>query len=160
MTKYITTALAALLLTSQAFAADGSYSFEDQHISIEGEVKSAAGKKSATIELKMTPKAGWKLLADNSSDTKPLRLAVGGAKCIKAKGVANFSKPDISGYDESGAFSEYYTKTATARQEFSRQGCGKNDADPVARLTYLLCQESRCVGPFSRELRVRGNSSL
>ncbi|NVN98144.1 MAG: hypothetical protein HXX17_02395 [Geobacteraceae bacterium] len=156
MTKCITIATAVLFLASQVFAADAPYSFEDQHIRIEGEVKSAAGKKSATLELKMTPKEGWKLLADNSSGTKPLRLTVGGARCIKASGVASFSKPDISGYDESGAYSEYYTKTATAKQEFTRQGCGKNDSEPVAKLTYLLCQESRCVGPFSRELKAKG----
>jgi hypothetical protein len=104
----------------------------------------------------MTPKAGWKLLADNSASIKPLRLKFAPSKCLKSKGPLHYSKADISGTDDSGAYSEYFTRTAAIRQEFAKLDCTqKNGFASSAALTYLLCQDNKCVGPFTREFRFK-----
>ncbi len=134
------------------------FHFDDQYILIET-VKLAGESRSSTgVEIRMTPKPGWKLLADNSSAIKPLRIKFSPSKCMKLKGVTNYSQPDQSGMDDSGSYSEYFTRTAYIRQEFARVKCkDKDEKDVQATLVYLLCQDSRCVGPFSRELRLKAN---
>lgn len=117
---------------------------------------SGSGKSAAGIEVLMTPKPGWKLLAGNSSSIKPLRLKMSSSKCLKMKGAPSYSAPDLSGTDESGAYSEYFTKTASIRQEVTKLKCTqKTGVDSSATLTYLLCQDNKCVGPFSREIRFK-----
>lgn len=151
-------ALLALLAmgSSPAAAAERIFAFDDQYVQIEAGYFPAAGKGDFGIEVLMTPKPGWKILADNSSGSKPLRLKVSPGKCLKAKGSTHFSAPDHSATDESGAYSEHYTKSASIRQEFSRQKCSqKGGYEGSAALTYLLCQDNRCVGPFNREIKFK-----
>lgn len=130
------------------------FNFEDQYIQIEARKFSGEGKGAFGVEVSLTPKAEWKLLAGNSSSIRPLRLKPLPAKCLKLKGAAQFSPPDLSGTDDSGSYAEYYTKTASIRQEFLLLKCApKNGLVGAATLTYLLCQNNKCVGPFSKEIR-------
>ena len=132
------------------------FNFADQYIQIEAGMFTAESKNVSGIEVSLTPKPGWKLLAGNSSSIKPLRVKFSPSKCLKLKSSMQYSPPDLSGTDDSGAYSEYYTKTAYIRQEFSRLKCTqKNGFDGVATVTYLLCQNNRCVGPFSKEIRFK-----
>lgn len=145
------TAMAAL----PAVAAEKIFSFDDQYIQIEAGISSGTGK-AAALEVLMTPKPGWKLLAGNSSSIKPLRLKVAPSKCLKLQGGTVYSPPDLSGTDDSGAYSEYFTKTASVRQEFFRLKCPQKSAlDSSATLTFLLCQDNKCVGPFSKEMKFK-----
>jgi hypothetical protein len=140
----------------QAFAEEKVFSFDDQYIQIEAGVFAGASKSVFEIEVRMTPKPGWKLLAGNSSSIKPLRLKFSSSKCMKLKGAMQSSPPDLSGTDDSGSYSEYFTKAASLRQEFSRLNCTqKKGLEGIATLTYLLCQDNRCVGPFTREIRFK-----
>lgn len=144
-----------LFLSSTASAQEKVDSYEDQYLEISAGV-SRTGKNGVMLKVIMTPRPGWKLLADNSSGTRPLRLKPSGSKCLKVKGAALFSKPDLAGTDDSGVYSEYYLKEAAVMQEFSSLPCSqKNLTMGSAALTYLLCQESKCVGPFSRELKFK-----
>lgn len=137
-----------------ARGAEKIFTFEDQYIHIEAALSAGSGKGAAGIEVLMTPTPGWKLLADNSSSLKPLRLKVAPSKCLQLKGLPRYSKPDMAGTDDSGAYSEYYTKMASIRQEFSKRKCTrKSGFDGSATLGYLLCQDNKCVGPFTREIR-------
>lgn len=130
------------------------FNFEDQYIQIEARKFSGESKGVFGVEVSLTPKPEWKLCASNSSSIKPLRLKFLPSKCLKLKGTTHYSSPDLSGTDDSGSYSEYYTQTASIRQEFSLLKCAqKNGFVGAATLTYLLCQNNKCVGPFSKELR-------
>jgi len=130
------------------------FDFDDQYIQIEARKFSGESKSVFGLEVTLTPKPGWKLLASNSSSIKPLRLKFSPSKCLKVKGKTHTSVPDLSGTDDSGAYSEYFTKTASIKQEFSRLKCTqKSGLEGTATLTYLLCQDNRCVGPFLKEIR-------
>jgi len=137
-------------------AGDKVYAFEDQQIRIEAAVASVSARGDFDLQISMNPRSGWKILADNSSGSKPLRLKFSPGKCLKLKGKSSMPAPDLAGTDESGAYSEYYTKETVFRQEFGRLPCGqKKGAEGVASISYLLCQDKRCVGPFSREMRFK-----
>ena len=145
-----------VISASQAFAEEKVFSFDDQYIQIEAGMFTGESRSVSGIEVRMTPKPGWKLLAGNSSSIKPLKLKLSSLKCMKLKGAMQSSPPDLSGTDDSGSYSEYFTKTASLRQEFSRLNCAqKNGLEGIAALSYLLCQDNRCVGPFIREIRFK-----
>lgn len=153
---FITSFCLLAISASQVFAEEKVFNFDDQYIQIEAGMFTGESKSVFGIEVRMTPKPGWKLLAGNSSSIKPLRLKFSSSKCMKLKGAIQSSPPDLSGTDDSGAYSEYFTKTASLRQEFSRLNCTqKNGLEGTATLTYLLCQDNRCVGPFAREIRFK-----
>lgn len=156
MNRLTIAAMACILLASlPVYAKEKIFGFDDQYVQIDAGV-TGEGKSSFAVEIQMAPKPGWKLLADNSASTKPLRLKFTASKCLKLKGGTSYSKPDVSGTDESGSYSEYYTKTASIRQEFARQKCDqKSGFNGSATLVYLLCQDNKCVGPFSREMKFR-----
>lgn len=129
------------------------FSHDDQYILIEAGVVPAGSDASFGLEIGLTPKPGWKVLVDNSSGTKPLRLKFSPGKCLKLKGKTRIPAPDLAGNDESGAYSEYYTGHTVIRQDFGL-ACGpKRGGNGMAALTYLLCQNNRCVGPFVQEIR-------
>ncbi len=136
-----------------AYAGEQVFSHDDQYIRIGAELV-PEDKGQFGLEIVMVPKPGWKLLADNSSGSKPLRLKFSPGKCLKLKGKTRMPAPDLAGTDESGAYSEYYTKETVIRQDFTRLACKKGGEGSVA-LSYLLCQDNKCVGPFSREIRFR-----
>ena len=141
---------------SDACAAEKIFDSDDQYVRIEAGFFPAESRGNFGIELLMTPKPGWKILAGNSSTVKPLRLKFSPSKCLKLKGGTRFPAPDLSGTDDSGAYSEYFTKSASIRQEFSRVKCSqKSGIEGALALTYLLCQDNRCVGPFTKEIRFR-----
>ncbi len=141
---------------SQENAEEKIFTFDDQYIEIEARKFPGKSKSGFGIEVSMTPKPGWKILASNSSSIKPLRLRFAPSKCLKLKGSPRNSAPDLSATDDSGAYSEYFTKTASIRQEFSPIKCiQKNSVEGIATLTYLLCQDNKCVGPFSKEIRFK-----
>lgn len=132
------------------------FNFDDQYVQIEAGTFNGTSRSVFGIEVLMTPKPGWKLLAGNSSSIKPLRLKFSAAKCLKLKEATRYSVPDLSGTDDSGSYSEYFTKTATIKQEFSRLKCGQiNGLESSATLSYLLCQDNKCMGPFSKEIRFK-----
>ena len=132
------------------------FAYDDQYVQLEAGVVPGEGKAQFGLEIGMTPKPGWKLLVDNSSGSKPLRLKVSPGKCLKVKGKTRIPAPDVAGTDESGAYSEYFTQKTTIRQDFTRLACGqKKGTEGSVTLSYLLCQNNRCVGPFSREIRFR-----
>ena len=147
------------LLALSASLANGEekiFNFDDQYVQIEAGIFTGSSKGTAGIEVLLTPKPGWKLLAGNSSSMKPLRLKFSPSKCLKLKGTPRYSTPDLSGTDDSGAYSEYFTRTASIRQEFSKRKCTqKSGFESSATLSYLLCQDNKCVGPFTREIRFR-----
>lgn len=132
------------------------FTADDQYVQIEAVALPGESRTGFGIDVRLTPKPGWKLLAGNSSSINPLRLKFSPGQCLKLKGPIRQSTPDLSGTDDSGAYSEYFTQTASLRQEFSRLKCArKNGLEGVAALSYLLCQDNRCVGPFSKEFRFR-----
>ena len=148
------TLIPAELFSASTVTADKIYNFDDQYIQIEARTVFGESRSAFGMEVSLTPKPGWKLLASNSSSIRPLRLKTSPGKCLQLKGAVQQSAPDWSGTDDSGAFSEYFTKTATIRQEFSRLKCAdKKGFTGSAAISYLLCQDNRCVGPFSREFR-------
>ena len=160
--KLVVIALGSLLavpaFTTVQAAATGEqvFAYDDQYIQIEAELASGENKGQFGLEIGLTPKPGWKLLVDNSSGSKPLRLKFSPGKCLKLKGKTKIPAPDLAGNDESGAYSEYFTQKATIRQDFTRLACGqKKGGEGVATLGYLLCQDNKCVGPFSREIRFK-----
>lgn len=139
-----------------AYAGEKVFNFDDQYVQIAAETLPGESKGAFGIELLMTPKPGWKILAGNSSTVKPLRLKFSPSKCLKLKGATRLPPPDLSGTDDSGAYSEYFTKSTSIRQEFSRLKCTQKEGfDGSVALTYLLCQDNRCVGPFTREIRFK-----
>jgi hypothetical protein len=142
---------------ARAAAADEAkiFSFDDQFIRIDARLLPDENKNLFGLEVRMTPQPGWKLSASNASSIKPLRLKFSLPSCLKVKGATRFSPPDLSGTDDSGSYSEYFTKTAYISQEFSRLKCAPKSGDGIATVTYLLCQDNRCVGPFSKEIRFR-----
>jgi hypothetical protein len=143
-------------VSAAAASAGKVFNFDDQYVQLEAGIFPGESRSAFGIEVTMTPKPGWKILAGNSSGVKALRLKFSPAKCLKMNGATQISPADWSGTDDSGAFSEYFTKTASLRQEFSTQKCTqKNGLEGRANLTYLLCQDNRCVGPFSREFRFK-----
>lgn len=151
---FFAVALPLELLSAPSLQAEKIYNFDDQYIQIEAKTVSVDGRAAFGIEVYLTPKPGWKLLASNSSSIKPLRLKFSPGKCLQLKGAGQQSLPDWSGTDDSGAFSEYFTKTATMKQELLRMKCAdKKGLAGRAAISYLLCQDNRCVGPFSREIR-------
>lgn len=132
------------------------FSHDDQYIQLDAVLVPGENRTNFGLEIVMEPKPGWKLLADNSSGSKPLRLKFSPGKCLKLKGKPRIPAPDQAGTDESGAYSEYFTKEVVIRQDFTRLACGqKKGGEGFASLSYLLCQENKCVGPFSREIRFR-----
>jgi len=142
------------LFSASPARAEKIYTHDDQYIQIEARTVSGESRSVFGMEVSLTPKPGWKLLASNSSSIRPLRLKPATGKCLQLKGAVQQSAPDWSGTDDSGAFSEYFTKTATIKQEFSRLKCtDKKGFAGSAAISYLLCQDNRCVGPFSREFR-------
>lgn len=150
----------AALYPDRIYAASASrvekiFNFEDQYIRIEAGRFPAEGKSVSGVEVSLTPKPEWKLCASNSSGIKPLRLKFLPSKCSKLKGTTHYSPPDLSGTDDSGSYSEYYTKTAVIRQELSLLPCAQKTGEAAATLTYLLCQNNKCVGPFSKEIRFK-----
>ena len=150
----IAVVIPAELLLASAVQADKIYNFDDQYIQIEARTVSGESRSVFGMEVSLTPKPGWKLLASNSSSIRPLRLKFTSGKCLQLKGAAQQSAPDWSGTDDSGAYSEYYTKTAIIKQELARLKCSdKKGFAGNAAISYLLCQDNRCVGPFSREIR-------
>lgn len=147
-------AMTAGLISAPPAQAEKIYSFDDQYIQIEAKTVPTENRPVFGIEVNLTPKPGWKLLASNSSSVRPLRLKLSPGKCLQLKGAGQQSAPDWSGTDDSGAFSEYFTNTATIRQDFSRLKCtDRKGFAGSATISYLLCQDNRCVGPFSREFR-------
>lgn len=156
--SYVVLVSFCLLAVSAApvSAARKIYTFDDQYVQIEAGTFSPENKGAPGIEVLMTPKPGWKLLAGNSSSLKPLRLKFAPMKCLKPKGATLFSTPDVAGTDDSGEYSEYFTKTASVRQEFSKQKCQQQSiSDASATLSYLLCQDNKCMGPFAREIKFK-----
>lgn len=161
--KLVVIALGSLLAvpaitTVQVAAATGEqvFAYDDQYIQIEAGLTSGENKGQFGLEIGLTPKPGWKLLVDNSSGSKPLRLKFSPGKCLKLKGKTKIPAPDLAGNDESGAYSEYFTQKATIMQDFTRLACGQNKGgEGTATLSYLLCQDNKCVGPFSREIRFK-----
>lgn len=148
--------LAALMPGKAAAAGERIFTYDDQYIGIEAGVVPGGDKNQFGLELGLAPKPGWKLLVDNSSGSKPLRLKFSPGKCLKLKGKSIVPAPDLAGTDESGAYSEYFTTETTIRQDFTRLTCGqKKVAEGSLSLSYLLCQHNKCVGPFSREIRFR-----
>jgi len=146
------------LTTVQVAAASGEqvFVYDDQYIQIEAGTAPGEDKAQFGLEIGLTPKPGWKVLVDNSSGSKPLRLKFSPGKCLKLKGKTRIPAPDLAGNDESGAYSEYFTQKAIIRQDFTRLACGqKKGVEGAATLSYLLCQDNKCVGPFSREIRFR-----
>jgi len=132
------------------------YAFDDQYVQIEAGLVPGEQSAQFSLEIGMTPQPGWKLLVDNSSGSKPLRFKFAPGKCLKVKGKTRIPAADLSGTDESGAYSEYFTRKATIRQDFTRLACGpKKAAEGAATVSYLLCQNNKCVGPFSREIRFK-----
>ena len=132
------------------------FTFDDQYVQIEAVTVPGENRAGFGIDVRLTPKPGWKLLAANSSTIKPLRLKFSPGQCLKLKGTIRQSTPDVAGTDDSGAYSEYFTQTASLRQDFARLKCArKNGLEGGGTLTYLLCQDNRCVGPFSREFRFK-----
>jgi len=131
------------------------FSFNDQYIQIDARLFPGESKNVFGLEVRMTPQPGWKLSASNASSIRPLRLKFSLSSCLKVKGTTHFSTPDLSGTDDSGSYSEYFTKTAYINQEFSRLKCAPKGGDGTATVTYLLCQDNRCVGPFSKDIRFR-----
>lgn len=156
-------ALAALLasqvltaMVAEAAEAEQVFVHDDQYIRIEAGLATGENKGQFGLEIGMTPKPGWKLLVDNSSGTKPLRFKFSPGKCLQLKGKTRIPAADLAGNDESGAYSEYFTGTATVRQDFTRLACGqKKRVEGTAALSYLLCQDNKCVGPFTREIRFK-----
>lgn len=139
-----------------ASGAEKIFTFDDQYIQIEAGIFTGSSKGTTRIEVRMTPKPGWKILAGNSSSIKPLQVKFSPSKCLKLKGAARYSPPDLAGTDDSGAYSEYFTRTASISQEFLKLKCApKSGFDSSATLSYLLCQDNKCVGPFSRAIRFR-----
>lgn len=135
--------------------AEKIFTFDDQYIRIEAGMFSAE-RSVVGVELLLTPKPDWKLYASNSSSIKPLRVKFQTSQCLKVKGAPLYSPPDIAITDDSGSYSEYFTKTASIRQEFSRLKCTqKNGFEGTAVVTYLLCQHNKCMGPFTREIRFK-----
>lgn len=131
-------------------------SYDDAYIRIEAAVVPAESRQTVVYELRLTPQAGWKISVDNASAIKPLRIAFQGGKCLKAKGAPRYPAADLAGTDESGSYSEYYTKTAVVKQEFTRLACAPAGGyGGSAKLTYLLCQDNRCIGPFTREIKFK-----
>lgn|GEM_PF-2185697 len=163
--KLILLALSSLLavfpfpwegVATAAHEGERVFTHDDQYIQLEAVLVPGENKAQFGLEIVLTPKPGWKLLVDNSSGSKPLRLKFSPGKCLKLKGKTRIPAPDLAGTDESGAYSEYFTKEAIIRQEFTRLGCGqKKGGEGSASLSYLLCQDNKCVGPFSREMRFR-----
>lgn len=150
----IAVAIPSELLSASTAWAEKIYNFDDQYIQIQAGTVSGENRSVLGLEVSLTPKPGWKLLASNSSSIRPLRLKVAPGKCLQLKGTGQQSAPDWSGTDDSGAFSEYYTKTAIIKQELARVKCtDKKGLTGSAAIAYLLCQDNRCVGPFSREIR-------
>lgn len=150
---FATVITAGLLLASPALA-EKIYNFDDQYIQIEARTVSGENRSAFGMEVSLTPKPGWKLLASNSSSLKPLRFKLSPGKCMQLKGAVQQSEPDWSGTDDSGVFSEYFTKRATIKQELLRLKCAnKKGLAGSATISYLLCQDNRCVGPFSKEIR-------
>lgn len=146
--------LPAELFLAAKVQAEKIYSFDDQYIQIEARTVSGESKSAFGMEVSLSPKPGWKLLASNSSSIRPLQLKFKPGKCLQLKGAGQQSAPDWSGTDDSGAFSEYYTKTAVIKQELVRLKCtDKKGLAGSTAISYLLCQDNRCVGPFSREIR-------
>jgi hypothetical protein len=147
----------AALNPARSAAATGEevFTFYDQYIQIDASLFPGGNNSTFGLEVRMTPQPGWKLCASNASSIKPLRLKFSLPPCLKVKGTTHYSPPDLSGTDDSGSYSEYFTKTAFIRQEFSRLKCTPKSADGVVTATYLLCQDNRCVGPFSREIRFK-----
>jgi len=132
------------------------FTYDDQYIQLEADVTPGDSKTRFGLDIAMTPKGGWKILADNSTGTRPLRLTFSPGKCLRVTGKSRMPAPDVAGTDESGAYSEYFTQKATIRQDFTTLACGqKKRAEGAASLHYLLCQNNKCVGPFSREIRFR-----
>lgn len=165
--KLILLALCALLTAvatsrvAEAAQAEQVFVHDDQYIRIEAALTTGENRGQFGLEIGMTPKPGWKLLVDNSSGTKPLRLKFSPGKCLQLKGKPRIPAADLAGNDESGAYSEYFTRTATIRQDFTRLACGqKKRAEGAASLSYLLCQNNKCVGPFTREIRFRAPEQL
>ncbi|HZV81258.1 MAG TPA: hypothetical protein VFF53_03720, partial [Geobacteraceae bacterium] len=62
------------------------FAYDDQYVQLEAGVVPGEGKAQFGLEIGMTPKPGWKILADNSSGTKPLRLKFSPGKCLKVTG--------------------------------------------------------------------------
>lgn len=151
--------LASHLLTAivaEAAQAEQVFVHDDQYIRIEAGLATGENRGQFGLEIGMTPKPGWKLLVDNSSGTKPLRFKFSPGKCLQLKGKTRIPAADLAGNDESGAYSEYFTRTATVRQDFTRLACGqKKRVEGAATLSYLLCQDNKCVGPFTREIRFK-----
>lgn len=143
-------------VAAAADAGDQIFTYDDQYLQVEAGLVPGESRAQFGLEIGLTPKPGWKLLVDNSSGSKPLRLKFSPGKCLKLKGKTRIPAPDLAGNDESGAYSEYFTKEATIRQDFTRLACGqKKGAEGGVTLSYLLCQDNKCVGPFSREIRFR-----
>lgn len=145
------------IAAAAAPAGEKFFNFADQYVEIEAGMFHGASKGGVGIEVQLTPQAGWKLCASNSSSVRPLRLKLLANKCLKEKSAPYYPPPDLGVTDDSGAYSEYYTKTAALRQEYSRLKCApqKKDVAGVVTVTYLLCQDNKCVGPFSREIKFR-----
>ncbi len=153
---FVATIFVIAVAAPEAYSGEKIFKYDDQYVRIEAGMISGGSKGTAGIEVLMTPMSGWKLLADNSSSIKPLRLKLLSSKCLQLKDATQFSPPDLSGTDDSGVYSEYFTKTATLRQEFSLLKClPKSGLVSSATLTYLLCQNNKCVGPFSREIKFK-----
>ncbi len=149
-------ACAALCPAASAPAGEKVFNFADQYIQIEAGIFPAESRNAFGLEVRLTPTPEWKLCVSNSSSIKPLRIRFSPAKCLKLKGATHYPPADLSVTDDSGAYSEYYTKTASVRQEFSRLNCTqKNGFNGAAFITYLLCQDNKCVGPFSKEIRFK-----
>jgi len=145
---------AAVQVAAAIQAGEQVFAHDDQYIKVEAGLVPGENRAQFGLEIGLTPKPGWKLLVDNSSGTKPLRLKFLPGKCLKLLGRPKIPAPDLAGNDESGAYSEYFTRKATIRQDFTRLACGqKKGANGSATLSYLLCQDNKCVGPFSREIR-------
>jgi hypothetical protein len=148
-------AVAACSVAAAAGSAESVFSHDDQYILIEAGLVQGESSSQFGLEIGLTPKPGWKILVDNSSGSKPLRLKFSPGKCLKLKGKPRIPAPDLAGNDESGAYSEYFTGKATIRQDFTLSCGQKKGTEGIASLSYLLCQDNRCVGPFSREIRFR-----
>lgn len=156
-TLFIISFCLTALGASLADAEEKIFNFSDQYIELEANMFPGESKSVFGLEVTLKPKQGWKVLAGNSSSVKPLRLKISPSKCLKLKDTAKHSAPDLAGTDDSGSYSEYFTKTASIRQEFSRIKCSqKSGLDGIATLTYLLCQDNKCVGPFSKDIRFKG----